>query len=135
MCSCPRQSASGCCAQPLPRFGPFSLFPSLVFLLCCLLITMSGGKVASRESCLLVSFSLPASSSWYSSATVWTECLHRPAADWTHRFCFRLQIFSFSLRHGDGVIPPVLTQASGKTLILHPQNVHSNNKPASFINV
>lgn len=58
LCSCPRQRASGCCAQPLPRFGPFSLYPSLVFLLCCLLITVSGGKVASRESCLLVSSSL-----------------------------------------------------------------------------
>lgn len=49
LCSCPRQSASGCCAQPLPPLGLFSPSPTLVFLLCCFLITMLGWKVAWLE--------------------------------------------------------------------------------------
>lgn len=51
---CPRQCASGCCAQPLPPFGLSSLtlpllFSALSSAAVSALITMLCGKVASQE--------------------------------------------------------------------------------------
>ena len=63
---CPRQSASGCCSQPLPRFCLFSLSLSVLFSFCTVssaaasaLITMLRGKVTSREVVFLSHFLPP----------------------------------------------------------------------------